>query len=80
MKFNNDTIVQPIATEWFQFYVPNQDKQIQAFSESNAAVSWWFKSHNKERGGRERANSIKYALILDLLSEKLGPKRLGVIE
>lgn len=39
VKFSNDTIVQPIDTEWFQFYVPNQDKQIQAFSESNAAVS-----------------------------------------
>lgn len=39
VKFLQDTIVQPIDTEWFQFYVPNQDKQIQAFSESNAAVS-----------------------------------------
>lgn len=39
VKFANDTIVQPIETEWFQFYTPNQDKQIQPLAESNAAVS-----------------------------------------
>ncbi|XP_055305149.1 palmitoyl-protein thioesterase 1 isoform X1 [Sitodiplosis mosellana] len=36
VKFSNDTIVQPIDTEWFQFYTPNQDKVIQPFAESNA--------------------------------------------
>lgn len=45
VKFLQDTIVQPIDTEWFQFYVPNQDKNIQAFSESNAAVSMQSRSH-----------------------------------
>lgn len=49
VKFTNDTIVQPIDTEWFQFYVPNQDKQIQAFAESNAAVSVQLKSYERER-------------------------------
>lgn len=39
VKFSNDTIVQPVDTEWFQFYTPKQDKLIQPFSESNAAVS-----------------------------------------
>lgn len=39
VKFSNDTVVQPVDTEWFQFYVPGQDKEIQALSESNAAVS-----------------------------------------
>lgn len=39
VKFLNDTCVQPPDTQWFQFYTPNQAKEIQAFSESNAAVS-----------------------------------------
>lgn len=42
VKFSNDTIVQPIDTEWFQFYTPNQDKVIQPLAESNAAVSFEF--------------------------------------
>ncbi|XP_031632182.1 palmitoyl-protein thioesterase 1 isoform X2 [Contarinia nasturtii] len=37
VKFSNDTIVQPIDTEWFQFYTPNQDRVIQPLAESNAA-------------------------------------------
>lgn len=47
VKFSNDTIVQPIDTEWFQFYEPNQDKKIQAFSESNAAVSMQFQYYER---------------------------------
>lgn len=39
VKFANDTIVQPVDTEWFAFYAPNQDQVIQPMSESNAAVS-----------------------------------------
>lgn len=42
VKFSEDTIVQPIDTEWFQFYTPNQDKVIQPLAESNAAVSFNF--------------------------------------
>lgn len=38
VKFSNDTIVQPVESEWFQFYTPNQDKTIQPFAESNAVV------------------------------------------
>lgn len=37
VKFTEDEIVQPIDTEWFQFYTPNQDKIIQPLAESNAA-------------------------------------------
>lgn len=43
VKFANDTIVQPVDSEWFQFYTPNQDKIIQPLAESNAAVSNAFK-------------------------------------
>lgn len=39
VKFLNDTQVQPLESAWFQFYTPNQDKEIQEFSQSNAAVS-----------------------------------------
>lgn len=39
VKFNGDTIVQPIATEWFEFYVPKQDKEILPLAKSRVAVS-----------------------------------------
>lgn len=39
VKFRQDTIVQPIETEWFQFYTPNQDQVIQPLAESSVAVS-----------------------------------------
>lgn len=37
VKFNQDSIVQPVETEWFQFYIPGEDKVIQKLSDSNAA-------------------------------------------
>lgn len=37
VKFLKDTMVQPIDTQWFQFYEPDQDKIIQPLAESNAA-------------------------------------------
>lgn len=37
VKFNQDSIVEPPETEFFQFYIPGQDKVIQPLSESNAA-------------------------------------------
>lgn len=39
VKFLNDSSVQPIESQWFQFYTPNQAKEIQEFWKSNAAVS-----------------------------------------
>lgn len=39
VKFLKDKMVQPIDSQWFQFYAPNQDKIIQPLAESNAAVS-----------------------------------------
>ncbi|GBP40102.1 Palmitoyl-protein thioesterase 1 [Eumeta japonica] len=35
VKFDNDTIVQPGATEWFGFYVPGQAKKIQNLEQSD---------------------------------------------
>lgn len=43
VKFRKDTIVQPIETEWFQFYTPNQDQVIQPLAESAVAVSVFYK-------------------------------------
>lgn len=38
VKFNGDTIVQPIASEWFEFYVPGQDKEILPLIQSRVGV------------------------------------------
>lgn len=38
VKFTQDSMVQPRESQWFQFYVPKQDKEIQPFEASNAAV------------------------------------------
>lgn len=34
VKFENDTIVQPVETEWFGFYKPGQSVEIQTLQES----------------------------------------------
>lgn len=48
MKFTKDSMVQPIASEWFQFYAPNQDKVIQPLSENRAAVSSTLNATHKQ--------------------------------
>lgn len=48
VKFNNDTIVEPIETEWFGFYKPGQSSEVITLQESELYVkvsfsSWfWF--------------------------------------
>lgn len=39
VKFLNDTMVRPLESQWFQYYTPNQNEEIQEFSKSNAVVS-----------------------------------------
>lgn len=34
VKFTEDTIVQPLQSQWFEFYAPNQDKIILPLNES----------------------------------------------
>lgn len=46
VKFSKDEMVQPIDSEWFQFYTPGQDKDIQPFSDSNAAVRSLYDNNN----------------------------------
>jgi palmitoyl-protein thioesterase len=35
VRFNNDTIVQPIDSQWFGFYTPGQDQETQRMEETN---------------------------------------------
>lgn len=35
VKFDNDTMVQPIESEWFGFYKPGQNKEIESLQESS---------------------------------------------
>lgn len=35
VRFDNDSIVQPVDTEWFGFYKPGQDKETQTLQESD---------------------------------------------
>lgn len=65
VKFLNDTQVQPLESQWFQFYTPNQDKEIQEFSKSNAAVSKAFDKYD--------AYCIDYTeLLFSFYTEKFG--------
>lgn len=34
VKFENDTIVQPRESQWFEFYAPNQDRNILPLNQS----------------------------------------------
>lgn len=41
VKFTGDTIVQPVDTEWFEFYGPGQDRTIQPISKGAVWVSFY---------------------------------------
>ena len=47
VRFNNDTMVEPVASEWFEFYAPGQAIDIQPLEESAIykEVFSWFISH-----------------------------------
>lgn len=34
IKFENDTVVQPVETEWFGFYKPGQSVELETLQES----------------------------------------------
>jgi palmitoyl-protein thioesterase len=38
VKFNNDTIVEPVETEWFGFYKPGQSSEVMTLQESELYV------------------------------------------
>jgi palmitoyl-protein thioesterase len=38
VKFNNDTIVEPIETEWFGFYKPGQSAEVVTLQESELYI------------------------------------------
>lgn len=35
VKFANDSMVQPVESEWFGFYKPGQDQEVQTLEESD---------------------------------------------
>lgn len=35
VKFSNDSMVEPVASEWFGYYKPGQDKEVQSLEESD---------------------------------------------
>ncbi|KYQ90485.1 palmitoyl-protein thioesterase 1 [Tieghemostelium lacteum] len=41
VKFNNDTIVIPRESEWFGFYTPGSDKDIQTMEETDLYIEDW---------------------------------------
>uniref|UniRef100_A0A182W825 Palmitoyl-protein thioesterase 1 n=1 Tax=Anopheles minimus TaxID=112268 RepID=A0A182W825_9DIPT len=38
VKFNQDTIVQPLETQWFGYYIPGQDKETQQLNETDLYI------------------------------------------
>lgn len=38
VKFNNDTMVEPIETEWFGFYKPGQSSEVVTLQESDLYI------------------------------------------
>jgi len=38
VKFNNDTIVEPVGTEWFGFYKPGQSAEVITLQESELYI------------------------------------------
>ncbi|XP_066152563.1 palmitoyl-protein thioesterase 1 [Euwallacea fornicatus] len=51
IKFNNDTIVQPVDTEWFGFYKPGQSVELQSLEESDL--------YTEDRLGLKKLNENK---------------------
>ncbi|KAL1505590.1 hypothetical protein ABEB36_005120 [Hypothenemus hampei] len=48
IKFDNDTVVQPVATEWFGFYKPGQSQAVETLEESSL--------YTEDRLGLKRLN------------------------
>lgn len=44
VKFENDSMVQPVDSEWFGFYKPGQSKEIIPLQETDLykEVSWYY--------------------------------------
>lgn len=38
VKFNNDTMVEPVETEWFGFYKPGQSSEVVTLQESDLYI------------------------------------------
>ncbi|XP_014481216.1 PREDICTED: palmitoyl-protein thioesterase 1 [Dinoponera quadriceps] len=52
VKFENDTMVQPVETEWFGFYKPGQTKTIQTLQESELYRDDRLGLHKMDKAGK----------------------------
>jgi len=52
IQFTNDTMVQPIASEWFGFYAPGQDKTILPLEQSPLYLEDWLGLQKLDSAGR----------------------------
>jgi hypothetical protein len=57
VKFNNDTIVEPVETEWFGFYKPGQSSEVVTLQESDLYVQVSL-LHGSGFGSQERNAQI----------------------
>ncbi|XP_011167607.1 palmitoyl-protein thioesterase 1 [Solenopsis invicta] len=52
VKFENDSMVEPVETEWFGFYKPGQAKEVQKLQESELYKQDWLGLRAMERAGK----------------------------
>ncbi|TGZ53549.1 palmitoyl-protein thioesterase 1 [Temnothorax longispinosus] len=52
VKFENDTMVEPVETEWFGFYKPGQAKEVQKLQQSELYQQDWLGLRAMENAGK----------------------------
>ena len=52
VRFNNDTMVEPVDSEWFEFYKPGQALEIQPLKESDIYKEDWIGLKSLDASGR----------------------------
>ncbi|KYM94494.1 Palmitoyl-protein thioesterase 1 [Cyphomyrmex costatus] len=52
VKFENDTMVEPVETEWFGFYKPGQAEEVQTLQQSKLYQQDWLGLRTMENAGK----------------------------
>lgn len=52
VKFYNDTVVQPVESEWFGFYAPGQDQVVLPLEQTDLYIQDWLGLQELENSGR----------------------------
>ncbi|XP_052870898.1 palmitoyl-protein thioesterase 1-like isoform X1 [Anopheles cruzii] len=63
VRFNNDTIVQPVESQWFGYYKPGQDKETYTLRESNLFI--------EDRLGLKKMDDEKKIVFLKCMGNHL---------